>query len=100
MTLEVKCVLLEVVTQKNQLKENGLQCLLELFAECLGENYQKWLRSGVDLRFMLENVVALYNSNKINSDTVKLSVFRTLSGIVNNKHLNGYFSFITDWNPY
>lgn len=96
MTLEVKCVFLEVITQKNQLKENGLQCLLELFAECLGENYRKWLTSGVDLRFMLENVVALYNSNKNNSETVKLSVFRTLSGIVNNKHLNGYLSIITD----
>ncbi|CAG9770160.1 unnamed protein product [Ceutorhynchus assimilis] len=83
----ISAYLTKIFIQKNALGENCMQCILELLKECFGSNYQKWLKSGVDLDMILVNSIHLYAYGRI-SEKNKLKLFQILTNIVSNEHMS------------
>ncbi|XP_066261800.1 testis-expressed protein 10 homolog [Euwallacea similis] len=76
-----------VMASKGTLKNSSLHCLFELLSECLGKNWEKWVRSGVDVRMFLENSIAYYGSKKFDSEA-KFRLFQILAGVIDNNQLS------------
>ncbi|XP_050315544.1 testis-expressed protein 10 homolog [Anthonomus grandis grandis] len=78
--------LIKIFFQKQAIREQSLQCLLELLTECLGENYKLWQKSDIDLQLILENAIAFYNHGKM-SDRSKLKLLQILAAVLDNDQL-------------